>query len=86
MEVSQMSRHKWLAALGIAAAIGIAGAGMGGAPVIPGPPDNWQAQPPHREYFVAPEGRQISGSTTYYSPSQIRHAYGFDQIANNGSG
>ncbi len=81
-----MSKHKWLAASGILAAIATAATGMGAAPVNLGPPDNWQAQPPHREFFVAPEGRQISGSTTYYSPSQIRHAYGFDQLANNGNG
>lgn len=81
-----MSTRKWLPVLGIVAAIVVAATGMGAAPVIPGPPDNWQAQPPHREYFVAPEGRQISGSTTYYSPTQVRHAYGFDQLANDGSG
>jgi subtilase family serine protease len=88
-----------LAALFVLAVL-VAGCGASGAPSIPGvsggsapavaaaadnsglhgPPADWQGHPPihvHRSAATAPVG---------YSPTRIRHAYGFDQITGNGSG
>jgi subtilase family serine protease len=38
----------------------------------------------HPNLQAAP--RAGSGAITYYTPGQVRHAYGFDQVANSGAG
>lgn len=46
----------------------------------PGPPESWEAKPPHHvkdAITTAPNG---------YSPAQLRHAYGFDQLSGTGAG
>jgi len=45
-----------------------------------GPPDGWTARPP-----VHVRGNATSAPVGY-SPAQIRHAYGFDQLTNDGTG
>src|ERR1039457_6709839 len=55
-------------------------AAAGGQSDLHGPPDNWEAHPPihvHRAALAHPAG---------YSPAQMRHAYGFDQLAGTGAG
>ena len=48
--------------------------------VIPGPPLGWEARPPiHIRHL-------LTSGPTGYSPAQMRHAYGFDQISGDGSG
>ncbi len=45
-----------------------------------GPPDTWRARPPIHVR------RAATSAPTGYSPSQIRHAYGFDQVSRDGTG
>ena len=45
-----------------------------------GPPPGWEAHPP-----IHVRGKATT-SPTGYSPTQIRHAYGFDSLAGNGAG
>ena len=71
-------------ALGLLIAVACLVMGTGPHPV--GPPETWEGRPPHHAYRVAPEGKQIAGSTSYYEPQQVRHAYGFDQLSNDGTG
>jgi subtilase family serine protease len=50
------------------------------SPKLHGPPDWIEARPP---IHVLPF---VTGSPSGYSPTQMRHAYGFDQITGNGAG
>ncbi len=53
---------------------------QGQGPGLNGPPDQIEARPPiHFRPFISP-------SPSGYTPAQMRHAYGFDQLAGNGAG
>ncbi|MGH9712363.1 MAG: S53 family peptidase [Candidatus Acidiferrales bacterium] len=41
---------------------------------------------PHYVIHVDKAGRSAGPPSTAYSPSQVRHAYGFDQVSNQGAG
>lgn len=53
-----------------------------------GPPDGVDAKPPHhaRHAPSSGEAQRVSGTTSYYEPAQVRHAYGIDQLAATGAG
>ncbi len=54
--------------------------GQGQGPGLNGPPDQIEARPPiHFRPFISP-------SPSGYTPTQMRHAYGIDQLAGNGAG
>lgn len=75
-----MGKH--VAFIAIIVVIGAMVLSIGAAPVDPpqGPPPGWEAKPPFHVRGNA------STSPVGYTPAQIRQAYGFDQLANDGAG
>lgn len=65
----------------VATAALLAFALLGFAPADPGPGKEHYANPP-----IHVRGKPTASAPTGLSPAQIRHAYGFDQLSNDGSG